>query len=89
MRRAPASVDAQTPASCARSAASNVSSRMTTNLGVALLPRSLVPLRTPLRFVRLRGKVPRFNFTLVAPEHLELSAASRAFLQMVVEEGRG
>jgi DNA-binding transcriptional LysR family regulator len=33
------------------------------NLGVALLPRSLVALRTPLHFVRLRGKVPRFNVT--------------------------
>jgi DNA-binding transcriptional LysR family regulator len=54
------------------------------NLGVALLPRSLVPLRTPLRFVRLRGNVPRFNVTLAAPEHLELSPASRAFFAMVV-----
>jgi DNA-binding transcriptional LysR family regulator len=54
------------------------------NLGVALLPRSLVPLRTPLRFVRLHGNAPRFNITLVAPEHLELSPASRAFFRMVV-----
>jgi hypothetical protein len=38
----------------------------------------------PLRFVRLRGKAPRFNVTLVAQEHLELSAASRAFYEMVV-----
>jgi DNA-binding transcriptional LysR family regulator len=56
------------------------------DLGVALLPRSLVPLRTPLRFVRLRGNVPHFNVTLVAPEHLELSPASRAFYTMVVGE---
>jgi DNA-binding transcriptional LysR family regulator len=54
------------------------------NLGVALLPRSLVPLRTPLRFVRLRGNAPRFNVTLAAPEHLQLSPASRAFFAMVV-----
>jgi DNA-binding transcriptional LysR family regulator len=56
-------------------------------LGVALIPRSLAPLRTPLRFVRLRGKAPRWNVTLVAPAHMELSAASRAFLEMVVGEG--
>ncbi|MDX6582454.1 MAG: hypothetical protein QOI10_1638 [Solirubrobacterales bacterium] len=55
-------------------------------LGVAIIPRSLAPLRTPLRFVRLRGKPPRWNVTLVAPEHMELSAAGRAFLQMVIGE---
>ena len=55
-------------------------------LGVAILPRSLAPLRTPLRFVRLRGKPPRWNVTLVAPAHMELSAASRAFLKMVIGE---
>jgi DNA-binding transcriptional LysR family regulator len=54
------------------------------DLGVALLPRSLVPPGSPLRFVRLSGKIPRFNVTLVASERLELSAASRAFYQMVV-----
>jgi DNA-binding transcriptional LysR family regulator len=59
------------------------------NLGIALLPRSLVPLRTPLRFIRLRGEVPHFNVSLVAPEHLELSAASRAFFQMLVGDDRG
>jgi DNA-binding transcriptional LysR family regulator len=53
-------------------------------LGVAILPRSLAPLRTRLRFIRLRGKPPRWNVTLVAPAHLELSAAARAFLEMVV-----
>jgi DNA-binding transcriptional LysR family regulator len=53
-------------------------------LGVAILPRSLAPLRTPLRFVRLRGRPPRWNVTLVAPAHLELSAAARAFFEMVV-----
>jgi DNA-binding transcriptional LysR family regulator len=53
-------------------------------LGVAILPRSLAPLRTRLRFVRLRGKPPRWNVTLVAPAHLELSAAARAFFEMVV-----
>jgi DNA-binding transcriptional LysR family regulator len=58
------------------------------NLGVAVLPRSLAPLRTPLRFVRVRGKAPRWNVTLVAPEHMELSAASRAFFEMVVGEDR-
>jgi DNA-binding transcriptional LysR family regulator len=57
------------------------------NLGVALLPRSLVPLRTPLRFVRLRGTAPRFNVTLVAREPRELSAASRALFAMVVGMG--
>lgn len=57
------------------------------NLGVALLPRSLVALRTPLRFVRLRGKVPNWNVTLVTPEHMQLSPASRAFYEMVVGEG--
>jgi DNA-binding transcriptional LysR family regulator len=56
-------------------------------LGVAIIPRSLAPLRTPLRFVRLRGKPPRWNVTLVAPAHMELSAASRAFLQMVIGQG--
>ena len=55
-------------------------------LGVAIVPRSLAPLRTPLRFVRLRGKPPRWNVTLVAPAHMELSAASRAFLEMVIKE---
>lgn len=53
-------------------------------LGVAILPRSLAPLRTRLRFVRLRGRPPRWNVTLVAPAHLELSAAARAFFEMVV-----
>jgi DNA-binding transcriptional LysR family regulator len=53
-------------------------------LGVAILPRSLAPLRTRLRFIRLRGKPPRWNVTLVAPVHLELSAAGRAFFEMVV-----
>ncbi|MBK5218481.1 MAG: hypothetical protein JJE35_01655 [Thermoleophilia bacterium] len=53
-------------------------------LGVAIVPRSLAPLRTPLRFVRLRGKPPRWNVTLAAPAHMELSAASRAFFEMVV-----
>lgn len=56
-------------------------------LGVAIIPRSLAPLRTPLRFVRLHGKPPRWNVTLVAPAHMELSAASRAFLEMVIGEG--
>jgi DNA-binding transcriptional LysR family regulator len=56
------------------------------DLGVAIVPRSLAPLRTPLRFVRLRGKPPRWNVTLVAPAHMELSAASRAFFEMVVGE---
>jgi DNA-binding transcriptional LysR family regulator len=56
-------------------------------LGVAILPRSLAPLRTPLRFVRLRGRPPRWNVTLVAPAHMELSAAGRAFFEMVVGEG--
>ncbi len=55
-------------------------------LGVAIVPRSLAPLRTPLRFVRLRGKPPRWNVTLVAPAHMELSAASRAFLEMVTRD---
>jgi DNA-binding transcriptional LysR family regulator len=55
-------------------------------LGVAIVPRSLAPLRTPLRFVRLRGKPPRWNVTLVAPAHMELSAASRAFFEMVLGE---
>jgi DNA-binding transcriptional LysR family regulator len=55
-------------------------------LGVAILPRSLAPLRTPLRFVRLRGRPPRWNVTLVAPAHMELSAAARAFFEMVVGE---
>ena len=55
-------------------------------LGVAMIPRSLAPLRTPLRFVRLRGKPPRWNVTMVAPAHMELSAASRAFLEMVIGE---
>jgi DNA-binding transcriptional LysR family regulator len=59
---------------------------VTAGLGVAILPRSLAPLRTPLRFVRLRGKPPRWNVTLVAPAHLELSAAGRAFFEMVVGE---
>jgi hypothetical protein len=36
-------------------------------LGVAILPRSLAPLRTRLRFIRLRGEPPRWNVTLVAP----------------------
>jgi DNA-binding transcriptional LysR family regulator len=58
------------------------------DLGIALLPRSLVALRTPLRFVRLRGKAPSWNVTLIAPEHLHLSAASRAFFEMVVGDGR-
>jgi DNA-binding transcriptional LysR family regulator len=58
-------------------------------LGVALLPRSLVALRTPLRFIRLRGKAPSWNVTLVAPERLHLSAASRAFFEMVVGESGG
>jgi DNA-binding transcriptional LysR family regulator len=53
-------------------------------LGVAILPRSLAPLRTRLRFIRLRGKPPRWNVTLVAPAHMELSAAARAFFEMVV-----
>jgi hypothetical protein len=50
------------------------------------LPRSLAPLRTPLRFVRLRGRPPRWNVTLVARAHMELSAAGRAFFEMVVGE---
>jgi len=57
-------------------------------LGVALIPRPLVPLRTPLRFVRVRGKPPRWNVTLVAPEHMELSAAGRAFFEMVAAGSR-
>jgi DNA-binding transcriptional LysR family regulator len=57
------------------------------DLGVAILPRSLAPLRTPLRFVRLRGKPPNWTLTLVAPEHLELSAAGRAFFELVTGEG--
>ena len=56
------------------------------NLGVALLPRSIVALRTPIRFVRIRGNAPRWNVTLVAPEHMELSAAARAFREMVLGE---
>ena len=55
-------------------------------LGVAILPRSLAPLRTRLRFIRLRGKPPRWNVTLVAPDHMELSAAARAFFEMVAGE---
>jgi DNA-binding transcriptional LysR family regulator len=55
-------------------------------LGVALIPRSLAPLGTPVRFVRLRGKAPRWNVSLVAPAHMELSAASRTFLEMVIGE---
>jgi DNA-binding transcriptional LysR family regulator len=60
---------------------------VTHGLGVAILPRSFAPLRTPLRFVRLRGKPPRWNVTLAAPAHMDLSAASRAFFEMVVGEG--
>ncbi|MEA2346383.1 MAG: hypothetical protein QOG62_170, partial [Thermoleophilaceae bacterium] len=44
-------------------------------LGVAIIPRSLAPLASPLRFVRLRGKPPRWNVTLVGPAHMELSPA--------------
>jgi DNA-binding transcriptional LysR family regulator len=55
------------------------------NLGVALLPRSIVALRTPIRFMRIRGNAPRWN-TLVAPEHMELSVAARGFREMVVGE---
>jgi len=55
-------------------------------LGVAIIPRSLAPLATPLRFVPLRGKPPHWTVTLLAPAHMELSAASRAFLEMVIGE---
>jgi DNA-binding transcriptional LysR family regulator len=66
--------------------ATDVLDLVAAGLRVAILPRSLAPLRAPLRFIRLRGKPPRWNVTLVAPAHLELSAAARAFHEMVAGE---
>jgi DNA-binding transcriptional LysR family regulator len=55
-------------------------------LAVALLPLPVAQIRPSLQFVPLSGKPPIWAVELVAPKHLPLSAAARAFFAIVTGE---